>query len=159
VNFLVDAMLGKLARWLRIMGHDSKYSTEMDDQELLLVAKTENRILLTKDLALSQQAKVKDVKTYYVRGNRESERLAELANLFNITLSIDLEKTRCPKCNTKLMKAPKQEIVNKVEKNTFKHYAQFWICPNCDKVYWEGVHWTKIRGTLKEAEEKSKKLS
>jgi uncharacterized protein with PIN domain len=149
-------MLGKLARWLRLIGQDSKYSTKLDDQELLLVAKTENSILLTKDLALHQKAMSEGIETYYVVGNREPERLAELAYRFNIKLSIDLKKSRCPKCNTKLVPVPKQEIRNKVEKNTYKYYDEFWLCPNCGHAYWQGGHWIKIRNTLREAKEKLK---
>lgn len=157
MNFIVDGMLGTLARWLRMMGHDIKYSTKLDDPQLLLIAKTENRVLLTRDLALYQQATAKGVEAYYVEGINEPERLSELAQRFNVVLSIDLEKSRCPKCNTKLSAVSKQEIVDKVEKNTLKHYDDFWLCPNCGHVYWQGAHWTKIRATLKEAEEKLKK--
>ncbi len=157
MNFIVDGMLGTLVRWLRMMGHDVKYSTELKDIELLLIAKTEKRVLLTRDLALFQQATVKGVEAYYVEGTNEPERLSELAKRFNIALTIDLENSRCPKCNTKLSAVPKQEIADKVEKNTLKHYDDFWLCPNCGHVYWQGAHWAKIRTTLKEAEEKLEK--
>jgi hypothetical protein len=157
VNFIVDGMLGKLTRWLRMMGHDVKYSIKLDDAELLVIAKKENRVLLTRDLALYQQAVAKGIDAYYAEGNTEPERLAELAQRYSITLAIDLEKSRCPRCNAKLNPVPKQEIGDKVEKNTFIYYDDFWLCPNCGHVYWQGAHWTKISATLKEAEEKLKK--
>jgi hypothetical protein len=157
VNFIVDGMLGKLTRWLRMMGHDVKYSIKLDDAELLVIAKKENRVLLTRDLALYQQAVAKGIDAYYAEGNTEPERLAELAQRYSITLAIDLEKSRCPQCNAKLNPVPKQEIGDKVEKNTFIYYDDFWLCPNCGHVYWQGAHWTKISATLKEAEEKLKK--
>lgn len=157
MNFIADGMLGTLTRWLRMMGHDVKYSTKLDDPQLLLAAKKEKRVLLTRDLALYQQATTKGVEAYYVEGTNEPARLAELAHRFGVALEIDLKKSRCPKCNTELSSVPKQEIVDKVEKNTLKHYDDFWLCPNCGHVYWQGAHWTKIRATLKEAEEKLKK--
>jgi len=157
VNFVLDGMLGKLARWLRMMGHDAAYSTALNDDELLATTKKENRVLLTRDLELFQRAIGKGLEAYYVEGLTEAERLAELQRRFSIALTIDLEKSRCPKCNTKLASAPKKKIANKVEKNTLKYYNEFWLCPNCGHIYWQGAHWTKIRATLKEAEENAKK--
>ena len=159
MNFILDAMLGKLTRWLRMMGHDAKYAIEFDDSELIAIAKKENRVLLTRDLALYQHAIAKGVEAYYVEGDMESERLAELSARFTIPIEIDLDQSRCPKCNTKLTQVSKAEIADKVEKNTLSHYDVFWRCPNCGAVYWQGAHWTKIRATLEEAKEKLKKKS
>jgi uncharacterized protein len=153
VDFVLDGMLGKLARWLRMMGHDVKYSNNMDDAELLAITKAENRVLLTRDFALYQQAISKNLEAYYAEGLTEAERLAELSKRFGIALNIDLEKSRCPKCNTQLKPVSKEEVADKIEENTLLHYDEFWLCPNCGTVYWQGAHWTKIRVTLKEAEE------
>jgi uncharacterized protein len=154
LNFILDGMLGKLARWLRMMGHDAKYSTTLTDVELLAIAKQENRVLLTRDLALYQQAAAKGIEAYDVEGNTEPERLSELSARFGIALEIDLKQSRCPKCNTKLAAVPREEIASKVQQNTLLYYNEFWNCPNCGAVYWQGAHWTKIRGTLHEAKEK-----
>lgn len=156
MNFIVDGMLGKLTRWLRMMGHDTKYSTKLDDAELLAIAKEEKRVLLTRDLSLYQQAIAKGMEAYYVEGTTESERLAELAQRFEITLTIDLEKSRCPHCNTKLHSVAKKQIANKLEENTLKYYDVFWSCSNCGRVYWQGAHWKKICATLEDAKEKLK---
>jgi uncharacterized protein len=157
LNFILDGMLGKLTRWLRMMGHDAKYSTTLQDNELLAIAKQEKRVLLTRDLALYQQGTTKGVEAFYVEGTTEPERLAEISARFGIAIVIDLEQSRCPKCNTKLATAPKEEIAEKVEKNTLLHYSEFWRCPNCGAVYWQGAHWTKIRETLEEAKTKTEK--
>jgi len=157
LKFVLDGMLGKLARWLRMMGHNTKYFTELGDARLLEISKKEERILLTRDFVLYQQAIAKGVETFYVEGNTEPERLAELAKRFNILLTINLELSRCPKCNTTINLVPKEEIKDKVEKNTLLNYNEFWLCPNCGAVYWQGAHWTKIRANLREAEQKLKK--
>jgi len=150
-------MLGKLARWLRMMGHNVQYSTSFTDAMLLDVAKKEHRILLTRDLALYQQATSKSIEAYYVEGETEPERLAEISARFSIPLEIDLTQSRCPKCNTRLATVQKEEIDAKVEKNTLLYYNEFWSCPNCGAVYWQGAHWTKIRSTLEEAKQKLEK--
>ena len=151
MNFILDGMLGKLARWLRMMGHDAEYSTTIDDAELLKIAKREKRVLLTRDLALYQQAAVKNIDAYYVEGNTGPQRLAEVSGYFHIPLAIDLTQSRCPKCNAKLSSVSKKEIIDKVEKNTLLYYNEFWACPGCGSVYWQGAHWTKIRATLEKA--------
>ena len=159
MDFVLDGMLGKLVRWLRMMGHDVKYSNNMNDVELLNIAKTEKRVLLTRDLALYQQAIARNLDAFYVEGLTEPERLSELASRYGIPLAIDLEKSRCPKCNTKINPVPKEAVSGKVEKNTLLYYSEFWMCPNCGAVYWQGAHWTKIRATLEEAKQKLEKKS
>jgi uncharacterized protein with PIN domain len=151
VNFVVDGMLGKLARWLRMMGHDATYSNVADDVDLLIKAMKENRVLLTRDFALYEQAVSKSVEAFYVEGSTGPERLAEISARFAFPLEIDIEKSRCPKCNTKINPIPKKEIAGEVKKNTLRNYDIFWKCPRCGAVYWQGAHWTKIRATLQEA--------
>jgi uncharacterized protein with PIN domain len=136
------------------MGHDVKYSTTINDAQLQDLAKNEDRVLLTRDLALFQQSYAKGINTYYVEGNTEAERLAELSVRFDISLEVDLTLSRCSKCNNRLVSVSKQEIVSKIERNTVLYYNEFWACQNCGAVYWQGAHWTKIRATLNEAKQK-----
>jgi len=158
VKFIADGMLGKLTRWLRMLGHDVTYSNTLNDVELIVMAKKERRILLTKDLELYQRATAKGIDAFYVEGRTEAERLAELAKRFDISLVIDLKNSRCPRCNTKLRSTPKEKLAGKVERNTFAYYDDFWKCPKCGHIYWQGAHWGRIHATLEEAEENLKKL-
>jgi len=153
LKFIADGMLGKLTRWLRILGHNVKYSNKLDDPQLVMVAKKEGRILLTRDLGLYQQATAKGVDTFYLKGQTEEERLAELAKRFAIKLDVDMTVSRCPKCNARVKLIPKERVVSRIEKNTFNHYNEFWECPKCEQVYWQGAHWTRIRKVLKDAME------
>jgi hypothetical protein len=134
-----------------MMGHDVEYSNSMDDSELLTIAKNEQRILLTRDFELYKHAVAKEVDVFYVEGQTEEERLTELAARFGISLEIDMATSRCPKCNTQVKPVSKEEMASRVEKSTFEHYTEFWECPKCGQVYWQGAHWTKIRETLKTA--------
>jgi uncharacterized protein with PIN domain len=152
VKFVADGMLGKLTRWLRMLGQDVKYSAQFEDEELIVTARKEHRVLLTRDSELFQRAVAKGVEAFYVDGRTEPEKLAELAERFGFPLAIDLKRSRCPKCNTKIRSAPKEKLAGKVEKNTFTYYDEFWKCPKCGHIYWQGAHWTNIRSTLEEAE-------
>jgi len=158
VKFIADSMLGKLARWLRMLGHDVTYTIQLNDNDLLELAKKENRVLLTKDLELYKRANAKNLDALYLEGKSESERLAEVAKRYSLTLEIDMEKSHCPVCNTKLKATPKEQLSGEIEKNTFTYYDKFWKCPNCGQVYWQGAHWNQISKTLKEAQAKLEKL-
>jgi len=151
LKFVTDGMLGKLTRWLRMLGHDVKYSNRLDDGELIQIAKMENRVLLTRDLELYQQATARGVKAFYVEGREGAEKLAKLARRFNLNLEMDVEASRCPKCNTKIKVVPKEKVKGKVPEKTFVHYNMFWECPKCGQIYWQGSHWNRIEETLRKA--------
>jgi len=151
-------MLGKLSSWLRMIGNDVQYSTKLNDSELLQLAKKESRILLTKDLELYQRAIAKSIDAYYVKGETEADHLAELAQQYNLTLTIDMERSHCPLCNTKLKAIPKEQLTSELEKNTLTYYNLFWRCPKCGQVYWQGAHWNQITNILSEAQKKLMKL-
>jgi uncharacterized protein with PIN domain len=151
VKFIADGMLGKLTRWLRMLGQDVQYSNKLDDDELSALAKKERRVLLTRDLELYQRAIAKGIDAFYVEGRTEAAKLAELAKRFDFPLAIDLKRSRCPRCNTKIRPTPKEKLAGKVEKNTFIYYNEFWKCPRCGHIYWQGAHWGRIRATLEKA--------
>lgn len=158
VKFVADGMLGKLTRWLRMLGYDVEYSNNLEDAQLIAIAKKEGRILLTRDVELYQQATAKGCEAFYTEGENEAERLAQLAERFKIRLGINMAKSRCPKCNVQVEPIAKEKVAEKVEKNTFTHYEEFWKCPACEQIYWQGAHWIKIKKTLDIAKDNLKKL-
>ena len=151
LKLITDGMLGKLTRWLRMLGQDVKYSRSLNDEQLIKTAKAENRILLTRDLKLYQQARKGGVDATLVQGATEAEKLAGLAERFNIKLEIDVTVSRCPKCNTQIKPISKDKIVNRIPEATSTYYDEFWECPGCGQIYWRGSHWKRIEKTLKEA--------
>ena len=159
MKFIADGMLGKLTRWLRMLGQDVKYSNEFEDEELIATAQKEHRVLLTRDLELYQRAIAKSIDAFYVEGRKEAEKLAELAKRFDILLIMDLKRSRCPRCNTKIRPTPKEKLAGKVEKNTFIYYDEFWKCPKCGHIYWQGAHWGRIRATLEKAKKFREKFA
>ena len=137
-----------------MLGHDVEYSNKLDDALLIATAKKEHRVLLTHDLELYQQAVAKGVEAFYVEGKTEPERLAQVAHRFHVNFEIDMTTSRCPKCNTRVKPVSKDKIADKVEKSTLANYNEFWECPKCGQVYWQGAHWIKIEKTL----DQSKKI-
>lgn len=157
MRFIADGMLGKLTRWLRMLGHDVEYSNSLDDDELIDAAKEEERVLLTKDVSLYQKASIKSVKAFLVEGRTEYEKLAELSRKYNLKLEIDVSDSRCPKCNSRIRPVRKEEILEKIPESTSKFYNEFWACQNCGKIYWQGSHWKRINETLSQAKQVLKK--
>ncbi|MGE5574828.1 MAG: DUF5615 family PIN-like protein, partial [Ignavibacteria bacterium] len=137
MKFLADGMLGKLTRWLRMLGHDVFYSIQLNDTELLKLAKKEERVLLTKDFELYKRAVSRGLESKYIEGKIESERLSEVAKRFSLKLTIDMYKSYCPVCNTKLQATPKEQLQCELKKNTFTNYDKFWKCSNCGQIYWQ----------------------
>ena len=156
MRFISDGMLGKLTRWLRMLGHDVHYYRAADDKKLIENAKSEKRILLTRDLELYQQALSQGLEAVLVDAKDESTKLADLANQFGFKLEIDLNVSRCPKCNTMLISVSKEVVIDQVPKSTFTYYNNFWKCLECGQVYWQGAHWKRIEKTLEEANSKLK---
>ncbi len=153
MRFLVDGMLGGLARWLRMLGQDVRYDASTGDNELLRIAYEENMVLLTRDEELYQRAIARRIPSALVVGETEEKRLAQIASIFNVHLDVDMTETRCPECGSDLKETPKKDVVDEVPVASLKLYDQYWKCTNqnCGKVYWIGSHWNRIRQTLKEA--------
>jgi len=155
LKFVVDAMLGKLARWLRMLGQDVSYSVQFSDNELLVSAKAEGRVLVTKDFELYKRAIGRGLDAFFLEGTTESALLAQVSKRYGLTLEIDMDKSHCPACNTPLKPAQKEQIKNQLQPNTYRYYERFWRCPNCGQVYWQGAHWKQIQKTLEQARQKS----
>ena len=151
MKFIVDGMLGKLARWLRMLGHDVHYYRDSEDKKLLEMAQSEDRVLLTRDRELYQRAKTQAVEAVFVDAADDAEKLADLAGRFGFKLEIDLSVSRCPKCNELLRAVSKDLVINQIPALTAAYYDEFWKCPGCGQVYWQGAHWKKIEETLEEA--------
>jgi uncharacterized protein len=153
MRFLVDGMLGGLARWLRLLGYEARYDANAKDNDLLRVASEEKMVLLTRDEELYRRAIARKIVSALVLGETEKERLAQMASTFGVQLEANMSETKCPECGTGLTEKSKSDSIDDVPMASLKLYDRFWKCSNqnCGKVYWVGSHWKLIRQTLKEA--------
>ena len=153
-RFVLDTMLGELARWLRIMGYDTLYSRTYTDNQILQVAERTGRIVVTRDWGLYVRARKRGLRAVYIAGDRVVERLAELKLQTGIELRLDPGLSRCPECNAKLVVVrDKEQVRGRVPPRSFEMYDTFYVCPRCGRVYWEGSHWRNMRRIIREAEE------
>lgn len=145
-TFIVDAMLGKLATWLRLTGNDTFYSTIMHDDELVRIAREQNRVLLTSDAILTRQAQEAGVEVMLVRGSVDEE-VASVFSKYGIQPEADPTKSRCTKCNGDLVYIKddeKVQIRDLVPDGTYNHYSEFWFCRYCKSVFFRGGQWINI---------------
>jgi uncharacterized protein with PIN domain len=150
-KFLIDGMLGSLARWLRICGYYAEYVQSLPDDELLTCAAEGDSILLTKDDLLFRKAQRAGLDAFIVEGDGDEERLASVARRFS--LELDTHGSKCPVCGGSLSKAVKDELTGKVPASSLDAYEEFWLCDSCGKVFWRGSHWRNIKATIEKARE------
>jgi hypothetical protein len=142
MRFVLDVHLGKLARYLRLLGFDALYRNDYDDAELANLASLERRILLTRDRDLLKRAVV--THGYYVRATdprRQVEEIMDRLDLYRVMQPFQ----RCVRCNGLLAAAPKHRIVDRLPPETRRQVEDFWECGACGQLYWEGSHAANIR--------------
>jgi len=138
-KFLADEMLGSLARWLRIMGYDTAYARDVTDSELLVQARAEDRIVLTRDRQLAERAGEGGM---FVTSDDPAEQLAEVVGRFG--LRFDETRTRCTRCNGALLERTPAEVKDRVPPLVLERQDAFLQCSWCGQIYWHGTHWDRI---------------
>jgi len=141
-KFILDAHLGKLTRYLRLLGLDSLYRNDFDDYEIIRISENNNRIILTRDKGLLKNNSV--THGYYIRSQKPKEQVNEVIRRFNLE-SLLKPFTICSICNGKIVDVSKDLIADNLKSLTRKHYQRFFQCADCKKIYWEGSHYKKIR--------------
>ena len=155
-KFLIDSMHGKIAVYLRILGYDTIYSRALSDEDILLKASSENRVLVTGDKGLFRKALKKGLKAIYVHPETPIDKaLGLIAFLTEINLTPDFNNTRCPICNGILRVSSTPSMNYRINREN----KIFFICTKCGNTYWIGSHWIKIRRVLEDAEYWLKTLS
>ena len=144
--FFVDAMLGNIAKKLRLFGYDSEYSSDINDNDLIMRLKNENRILITKDTLLSKIAQKEKISVIQVTKNTEMEQLIQIFKILKLSeIVVNGNNARCTECNGELKITHKDLVLKQVPKGVIEKIDEFWRCTNCDKVYWEGTHIEKLK--------------
>jgi len=137
-KFLCDEMLGKLAKWLRLLGYDTTYLNTQDDGMLAHVAEQEGRILLTRDKQLAGRIK----QGLYIVDEDPDYQLIQVFKVFG--LSKDRALSLCSLCGYSLITVPKEKAYGKVPQKIYQLQTEFWYCSRCQKFYWRGSHYDKF---------------
>lgn len=140
-RFILDAHLGKLAKYLRLLGFDTVYRNDLDDNEIIEIASGEGRIILTRDKLLLKSERI--THAYYVRATDKHDQLREVVLKFDLYSQFK-SFTRCMTCNTELVPKKKQEIAQYAPEEILRIYDAFFFCPACRKVFWKGSHFRRM---------------
>jgi uncharacterized protein with PIN domain len=138
--FAADVMLGRTARWLRMLGFDTFYDTRADDDSLKELSLQENRVLLTKDVEL--HGRLPAGASHLVEAVLPRQQLAEIASVFH--LERFALPPRCSVCNGELGRIEKHLVEDRVPPYVFRTQSSFQRCSQCQKIYWPGTHLNKI---------------
>ena len=145
-RFIVDGMLGGLARWLRILGYDAAYDPAIPDKELVRRSLSEGRHILTRDRALPDEWRITACTILEVEDSEGQ--LKEVIQRFNLEAG-DRLFSRCTVCNSLLESVPREEARSRVPPRVFELHDVYARCPNCHRIYWEGSHTERMRARLK----------
>jgi uncharacterized protein len=147
LKFMADSMLGRLARWLRILGYDAVYETSISDNDLIARALRENRIILTMDRELADRKSAKNV--LLIKSYDYKEQLKHVITYYKIDCESHIF-SRCLLCNEQLNSIEKGKIKDKVPSYVYEAHDEFDICPHCSRIYWSGTHRVNILKMLDE---------
>jgi uncharacterized protein with PIN domain len=141
-RFVLDGHLGRLARYLRMLGFDTLYRNDYADEELARISSEERRILLTRDPGLLKRSVI--THGYCIRESDPIRQLLRVLHRFNLFGAIT-PFVRCLRCNALLQPICKEDILDRLLPMTKEMYDEFQICPECNHIYWRGSHYRRMR--------------
>ena len=148
ICFVVDAMLGRLARWLRILGYDTIYCRDVEDERLVEMAIEKGAILLTRDTRIRERKRLPELS--FVTSDKLVDQLRELIDRHGLVVDEGKLLSRCVVCNARLRAAGMEAVAGRVPEFVLHTCPFFRQCPSCERVYWGGSHPSRIRAVLDE---------
>lgn len=148
IKFIVDNNVGKLAKWLRIMGYDALFFTEEDDGKMVRTALSQNRVILTKDTQIMRRRVVTSgrLKAILIENSDPKAQLRQIVDALNLDCFRPF--SLCLECNQRLLERNKDEVRDSVPPYVLKTRSQFMECPSCHRTYWQGTHWEAMSREL-----------
>jgi hypothetical protein len=154
MTFVVDCMLGRLAKWLKILGFDVLYFSKAEDRDLVDIARREGRVLLTRDTGLIERT-AKRPNRLFVRSDDWEDQVVQV--LDDLGLWGDVRpNTRCIECNLPLKTLTGERARNLVTPYVSEHASSFAICPGCNRVFWQGTHYGDMERKIERLLERRK---
>lgn len=148
-KFIVDHNVGKLARWLRLMGYDARFFDGDNDSDMITIALAEDRVVLTRDTEIIKRRVITSgrLKAILIDSDNPEQQICQVIKSLNLDRKYH-PFTRCLECTQLLDKRSKLEIENRVPPYVYKTQNQYMECPNCHRIYWRGTHWQAMIAKL-----------
>jgi uncharacterized protein with PIN domain len=155
IKFIADNNVGKLARWLRLIGYDTLLFKQKDDGQMIKIALSENRVILTKDTQFMKRRLVTNgkLKTTLIRQDDPKLQVQEVVKTLNLNYHFK-PFSLCLECNRALIARDKGEVKTLVPAHVFETQTQYTQCPACHRIYWPGTHWQALGKKLQDLQGK-----
>lgn len=137
-KFAADRMLARVARWLRMLGADTIFNESIDGATMFKTARTEGRIMLTRDKRLKTAPDV-----LFLNSNNFREQLRQILAQYPFDV-LQNAFSRCSRCNTVLIQVDREVVQLRVPPFVYASNEKFSECPNCAHLYWGGTHRERI---------------
>ena len=144
-KFITDVHLGKLTKYLRMLGLDVLYKDNFTDDTIIELSLKEERVILTKDKNLLKRNEI--TRGYFVKDSDPERQVIEVVKRVQLQNQIK-EFTRCLECNSLLKPVRKEEIENRIPLKVKENQNEFYVCDVCDKIYWQGTHFDKMKSLI-----------
>ncbi len=150
-KFIVDTNVGKLVKWLRMLGYDTLFFNGSDDSNMIATALAEGRVILTRDTQIMKRRVVASgrLKVVFIQDDDPELQIQQVIN----TLDLDCQFRPfaiCLECNQPLLERTKQQVKDLVPPYVFQTQSQYMECPNCHRIYWRGTHWEAMTKKLEQ---------
>jgi uncharacterized protein with PIN domain len=148
MKFIASRELGRLAKWLRILGFDAAYFREDNKSSFKIMALRDDRVILTRNKLILKDRALQSV---FIKSEVLGEQIKQVLDDFKINVDDCRMFTRCIVCNAELINVDKTTVVSKVPKYIYETQENFCQCPICSRVYWQGTHWGNVQEILEKA--------
>ena len=150
-KFVADNNVGKLARWLRLIGYDTLLFRQKNDSQMIRTALSEGRVILTKDSQFMRRRLVTSgrIKAIHIKQDNPKLQVQELVQALNLNYHFK-PFSLCLECNQELIARDIEDMEKRVPTHVFKTQTQYTECPACHRVYWRGTHWQAMVKKLQE---------
>jgi len=153
IKFIADNNVGKLARWLRLIGYDTLLFRQKDDGQMIKTALSEDRVILTKDTQFMKRRLVTNGKLKAILVKQDDSKLQVQEVVKPLNLNYHFRPfSLCLECNQALIARDKVEVQNLVPAHVFETQIQYTECPACHRIYWQGTHWRAMVKKLQDLE-------
>ena len=142
MKFLCDDNLGKLARYLRMLGYDTAYDSSISDAELIALMLKEDRIVITRDQKLCRR--IEPPRVVAIDNDIPEEQLQAVMSRLGLNPQADRFLSRCLVCNFECVDVTKDDIKDEVFPYVLRTQEKFKRCPKCRRIYWQGSHYRNM---------------
>ncbi len=154
MKFIVDQNVGKLVKWLRMMGYDTVFFSGEDDWQMVMTALAEGRIILTRDTGIMSRGVVANgrLKAILIASDDPDAQIRQVVEALNLDTR-SAQFTRCLEDNEPLEARTKSDIEGRVPPYVFATQDRYFECPVCHRIYWKGTHWADMNGRIGDLEQ------